>query len=264
MVFEELKQRHGAMWGSGPYERITETIADVHELVVERLAPQPGERWLDLACGTGAVSERAARVGAKVTGIDLAPVLVETAKRRAREHGLEIDYRVGDCERLDGVADATFDVLSSTFGIMFAPDHEATARQLARVLRPAARIGLANWEPEGGVGEMFRMMSPFQPEPPPSSPFEWGREERVRELLGNAFDLVFEHRTSTFRVGSGQEYWDLFASSYGPTKALARSLPDDRREELQRTWIDFFETRYRTNGGIEHPREYLLVLGTRR
>src|SRR5919202_49561 len=104
MAFEELKQRQSAMWGSGPYERITETIADVHELVVERLAPQPGERWLDLACGTGAVSERAARAGADVTGIDLAPVLVETAQRRAHEHGLAIEYRVGDCERLDGIA----------------------------------------------------------------------------------------------------------------------------------------------------------------
>jgi SAM-dependent methyltransferase len=263
VAFEKLKERQSAMWGSGPYEKVTETIADIHELVVERLAPRPGERWLDLACGTGAVAERAARAGAQVTGIDLAPVLIETARHRAREQGLEIDYRVGDCERLDDVDDASFDVLSSTVGIMFAPDHEATARQLARVVRSAGRIGLANWEPEGGIGQMFRMMAPFQPAPPPSSPFDWGREERVKELLGDAFDLVFEHRTSTYRIGSGQEYWDFFVSSYGPTKSLAKSLDDERRAELERAWVDFFETRYRSNGEIEHPREYLLVLGTR-
>lgn len=264
MAFEELKQRQSVMWGSGPYEKVTETIADVHELLIDRLAPRAGERWLDLACGTGSVSERAARIGANVTGIDLAPALIETAKHRAREQGLEINYRVGDCERLDGVDDASFDVVSSTFGIMFAPDHEATARQLARVTRAGGRLGLANWEPEGGVAAMFRMMAPFQPPPPPASPFDWGREGRVRELLGDAFDLRFEHHTSTYRVGSGQEYWDLFSSSYGPTKTLAESLPDERRAEFQQTWVDFFETRYRANGGIEHPREYLVVLGTRR
>jgi SAM-dependent methyltransferase len=264
MAFEELKQRHGVMWGSGPYEQVSETIADVHDRVTARLDPQPGERWLDLACGTGSVSERAARAGALVTGLDLAPALIETAKRRAREQGLDIDYRVGDCERLDGVDDASFDVLSSTCGIMFAPDHEATARQLARVVRPGGRIGLANWEPEGGVGEMFRMMAPFQPGPPPSNPFDWGREERVRELLGGAFDLRFEHGVSTFRIGSGQEYWDLFSSSYGPTKSLANSLSDERRAELERAWVDFFETRYHGDGEIAHEREYLVVLGGRR
>jgi ubiquinone/menaquinone biosynthesis C-methylase UbiE len=135
MAYEELKQRQSAMWGTGPYQRITETITDLHEAVVERLAPEPGDRWLDLACGTGAVAERAAAAGAEVTGLDLAPVLIETAKGRAAELGLEIDYVVGDAERL-GFPDASFDKVSSTVGIMFAPDHEAAARELARVTAP--------------------------------------------------------------------------------------------------------------------------------
>jgi SAM-dependent methyltransferase len=262
MSHEELKQRQSVMWGTGPYQRVTETIADIHEVVVDRLAPQPGQSWLDLACGTGAVAERAAAGGASVTAVDLAPVLIETAEQRAAERGLEIDYRVGDCEALE-LPDAAFDRVSSTCGIMFAPDHEASARELARVTRPGGRLGLGNWTPTGGLARMFKMMAPFQPAPPPSSPFDWGDETRVRELLGDAFELELEERTSTLRMPSGEAYWELFSTSYGPTKVLADSL-GDRREELHRTWVDFFESNYRADGEIAHTREYLLVLGTRR
>jgi ubiquinone/menaquinone biosynthesis C-methylase UbiE len=100
VAFEELKQRQSAMWGNGPYQRVTETLTEMHDTVVERIDPQPGETWLDLACGTGAVAERAAARGAHSIGVDLAPALIETARERAAELGLEIDYRVGDCERL--------------------------------------------------------------------------------------------------------------------------------------------------------------------
>jgi ubiquinone/menaquinone biosynthesis C-methylase UbiE len=264
MAFEDLKQRQSVMWGNGPYQRITETIADVHELVIARLDPQPAERWLDLACGTGAVSERAARAGAAVVGVDLAPVLVETARERAREQRLEIDYRVGDCERLEGVDDTSFDIVSSTCGIMFAPDHEATAQELARVVRPGGRIGLANWTPEGGLGRMFGMMAAFQPSPPPSSPFDWGREERVRELLGDAFELEIDGHVSTLETADGEEYWQLYVTSYGPTKTLAASLTEERREEFHRAWVDFFESEYRDGDRVAHAREYLLILGTKR
>lgn len=263
MSFEELKARQSVMWGSGPYQKVTETITDIHELVVDRLRPQPGERWLDLACGTGAVSERAARAGAKVTGIDLAPLLLEQAKARAKEQGLEIEYRVGDCERLDGIDDASFDVVSSTCGVMFAPDHAATAQQLARVLKRGGRLGLANWTPEGGLGKMFKMMAPFQPGPPPSSPFDWGKEDRVRELLGDNFDLRFEKHVSMLRISGGEEYWDLFSTNYGPTKTLADSL-GPRREEFRKTWIDFFESNYRQGNEVAHDREWLLVIGTKK
>ncbi len=263
MAFEELKQRQSLMWGNGPYQRITETIVDIHELVLARLDPKPGERWLDLACGTGAVAERAARAGADVVGIDLAPALIESAQERSEQQSLEIEYRVGDCERLDDVADKEFDIVSSTCGIMFAPDHEAAARQLARVVRSGGRIGLANWTPEGGLGQMFRMMAPFQPSPPPSSPFDWGREERVRELLGEAFELEIEEHVSTLETRDGEEYWQLFSTSYGPTKTLVESL-GDRREEFRDTWIEFFERNFRDDEHIVHPREYLLILGTRR
>jgi len=262
MAYEELKQRQSVMWGTGPYQRITDTITDVHEAVVERLAPASGDRWLDLATGTGAVAEAAAAAGARVTGLDLAPVLIETAKERAAELGLEIEYVVGDVEQLT-LADASFDKVSSTCGIMFAPDHEAAARELARVTAPGGRIALANWTPTGGLAKMFKVMAPYMAAPPPSSPFDWGDEDHARELLGESFDLDLEERVSTLRVPSGEAYWELFSTSYGPTKTLADSL-GDRREELHRDWVDFFETNYRANGEIAHPREYLLVSGRRR
>jgi ubiquinone/menaquinone biosynthesis C-methylase UbiE len=262
MAHEELKARQSKMWGNGPYQGVTETLHDTHDLVIERGEPKPGLRWLDLATGTGAVAELAARAGAEVVGVDLAPALIETAKQRAAELGLDIDYRVGDCENLD-LPDASFDRVSSTCGVMFAPDHEATAHELARVTKAGGKLLMVNWTAEGGVGRMFKMMAPFQPGPPPSSPFDWGNEKRLRELLGDAFELTIEEHTSTLHADSGEAYWELFSTSYGPTKTLAESL-GDRREELHRTWVEFFDTEYGTNGGIAHAREYLLVEGTRR
>jgi SAM-dependent methyltransferase len=262
MAYEQLKQRQSAMWGTGPYQRITETIADVHEHVIDRLAPAAGVRWLDLACGTGAVAEAAAARGAAVTGIDLAPALIATARERAAERGLDIAYRVGDCEALDA-PDGAFDAVSSSFGIMFSPDHAAAARELARVTRPGGKIGLASWTPTGGLARMFGVMAPFMPAPPPSSPFDWGSEPRVRDLLGEWFDLECTEHTSTLRLPSGEAYWELFSTSYGPTRVLAESL-GDRREDLHSAWVDFFESNYRSNGEIAHAREYLLVVGTRR
>jgi SAM-dependent methyltransferase len=262
MAYEELKQRQSVMWGNGPYQRITETIADIHELVIERLSPKEGDRWLDLACGTGAIAERAAAAGADVTAVDLAPVLIETAKERAAERQLRIDYRMGDVERLD-LPDAAFEKVASTCGLMFAPDHEAAARELARVTTPGGRIALANWMPMSGMAKVFKVMAPYQPVPPPSNPFEWGDESHVRDLLGDSFELELEEHVSTLRVPSGDAYWELFSTSYGPTKTLADSL-GDRREELERDWIQFFEDNYRADGEIVHPREFLLITGVRR
>jgi SAM-dependent methyltransferase len=266
VAFEELKQKQSVVWGTGPYQNITETIPDVHDSVVDRLDPQVGTKWLDLACGTGAVAELAARRGADVTGVDLAPALIETAQERAREQGLDIDYRVGDCESLE-FEDGAFDVVSSTCGVMFAPDHEATALELARVVKPGGRIGLANWTPaEKGMAAIFGIMKPFQPTPPPGAgyAFDWGDEQHVQELLGDAFDLEIERRVSPLRLPDGEAYWQLFSTSYGPTRTLSENLDDERREELHRSWVDFADTELAKNGEIEHEREWILALGRRR
>jgi SAM-dependent methyltransferase len=264
MAFAELKARQSVMWGNGPYERITNTIRDIHELVIEQAHPKPGERVLDAATGTGAVAILIAKRGADVVGMDLAPVLIDTARERAAEEGVTVQWEVGDAEAMD-YEDASFDVVVSTCGVMFAPDHAAVAHELARVTKPGGRLVLACWTPEGGLGQMFGMMRPFLPPPPEGagSPFTWGTEDHVRELLGESFELEFEEHDSILRTADGEEYWELFSTSYGPTKSAAEALDDERREEFHQTWVDFFEQR-REGDEVVHHREWLLTLGSRR
>jgi SAM-dependent methyltransferase len=231
---------------------------------VAELAPQSGETWLDVGTGTGGVAMRAARAGATVTGSDLAPALIETAKRLADEEGLEIRYEVGDAEQLP-YADGSYDIVSSSFAAIFAPTHDAVARELARVTRQGGRIGLTAWDPEGGIGDAFRLLGRFQPPPPEGAgdPLDWGREEHARELLEGDFDLRFLHGSSPQTGKSGEEVWELAVTSFGPLKTLYDSLAEERREELHKAYADFYDSRM-ANGRVEAPREYLLILGTRR
>jgi SAM-dependent methyltransferase len=264
MAFAELKERHSVVWGNGPYERITDTVRDIHDLVIDRVDPKPGELLLDVATGTGAVAILAAQRGARVIGQDLAPVLIDTARERAAEEGVEVQFEVGDAEAMS-YDDASFDIVTSTCGVMFAPDHEAIAAELARVTKPGGRLALACWQPRTGMADVFAMMRPFLPPPVPGagSPFAWGDQEHVGELLGGAFELEFEEHDSPLVVTSGEEYWELFSSSYGPTKSAAEALGPDRREEFHRTWVAFIEA-FREGDEIVHHREYLLTLGRRR
>jgi SAM-dependent methyltransferase len=264
MAFAELKARQSVMWGNGTYERVTDTIRDLHDLVVGRADPKPGERVLDAATGTGAAAILAAKRGADVVGMDIAPVLIETARERAAEESVSIQFDVGDAEEMS-YDDASFDVVLSTCGVMFAPDHGAVASELARVAPPGGRIALGCWTPDGGLAQMFGMMRPFLPTPPEGvgSPFGWGSEEHVRGLLGGAFDLEFSEHESTLRVADGEEYWELFSTSYGPTKSAYEALDDERRDEFHETWVAFFEER-REGDEVVHHREWLLTYGTRR
>jgi SAM-dependent methyltransferase len=264
VAFEELKERQAAMWGNGPFERISETSAVAHDDVVDRLAPEPGERWLDVACGTGGVAFRAARRGADVTGVDLAPALAERARELAAEQGLEVRVDVGDCEQLP-YGNADFDVVSSSFGVMFAPDHKRAAHELGRVCRPGGRLGLVTWRPDGGVGRMLETLQPFQPPPPEGagSPLAWGEEDYVEQLLGPEFELEFSQGDVPLEAESGQQVWELFSTSFGPVKTLNETLAGERRDSFERAFVDFHES-FRTNGGIRVPREYLLTIGRRR
>lgn len=263
-MFEELKAKQSVMWGQGPYERITATLVEAQEDLVAALGPQEGQKWLDVATGTGAVARIAARAGADVTGLDLAPDLIETAKRETEAERLDVTFDVGDAEALP-YEDASFDVVVSTYGVMFAPDHEAVARELARVCRPGGRLGLACWQEASGVGDMFRVMKPFQPAPPPAgvgNQFAWGDETYVRELLGDAFELEFDVRDSVHRVERPEDGWEVFATSYGPTKTLAESLDDDRREQMRAAWVALFQPD--GGDGAALHRLYLRTIGTRR
>lgn len=265
MAIQPHNEKAAATWGSGgaDYDLISETIADSIEHVLNRLDIRPGERVLDLATGTGWTARRLAQKGAKVTGVDIGAGVIEAARRLAKQANLEIEFMVGDAEQLDFPA-GSFDVITSTCGVMFASRPEAAAGELARVCRQGGRIGLTTWPPEGTIADMFKVMRPYMPAPPnpaPPSPFEWGREERVRELLGNAFDLQFETGTTVLRLPSGEAVWKVFSQGYGPTKTLLQAT--DRKEELRRDFIAFHEA-HRTPMGIAMPREYLVVIGTRR
>ena len=264
-MFEELKEKQSVMWGNGPYERITDLLTEAQEDLVAALAPEAGERWLDVATGTGAVARLAAKAGATVTGLDLAPDLIETARSQTDAAGLSIRFDVGDAEALP-YEDESFDVVVSTYGVMFAPDHAAVARELARVTRPGGRLGLASWTEDSGVGDIFRVMKPFQPASPPAgvgNPFAWGDEGHVRELLGDDFELDLQVIDTIHRPDSGEEAWEVFSTSYGPTKTLVEALDDERTEELRRSWVELYE-RSREGDAIAHHRHYLRVLGTRR
>lgn len=260
-----LTERHAQVWSNGPFEKVADTISDLHVQLVEALRPQPGEQWLDLACGSGNVAELAASAGAVVTGLDLSPRLIDVARERAAAAGFDIHYVVGDAQKLP-FDDGAFDVVSSAVGIMFAPDHAKAAAELARVTRSGGRIGLASWTKEGDVGKLFAVMAPFQAPPPAGagSPFSWGNEDYVEELLGGDFELSFERRYNSFDIESGEVYWDLMQSSYGPTKSLVESLDPERAQELHRAWLDHCDG-YRTPAGTMHQdRECLVVSGVRR
>lgn len=261
MGFGELKAQQSAVWGSAPWERVAVTLAPLHDHLIAELSPRAGERWLDAATGTGAVAIRAARAGAEVTALDLAPRLVETAKRLAADEGLAIRFDVGDCEDLP-YEDASFDVVASAVGVIFAPDHSAVARELARVCRPGGRVGIASWRPNPAYAAVFE---PFRPPPEPGvgDPDEWGRREYVVDLLGDAFELTFVEGSHALRGESAEAIWLLFTTAHGAFKARVESLDRRRREQLHRAFLGYLEN-YRVDGGISAPDDYLLVVGTRR
>ncbi len=256
-------QQAAMTWGAGGsgYDKISEHVADSIEHLVRRIDPMPGERFLDVATGTGWTARRLAANGANVVGVDLGSGVIEAAKSLAPE----IEFHVGDAEAL-AFEDESFDGVLSTYGVMFAARPEDAARELSRVCKKGGRIGLLTWVPGGPVEGFFAMMKPYLPPPPspaPPSPFAWGRPERVRELLGHSFDLGFEADTTVLRVPSGQRAWDLFITGFGPTKTVAASLDPGQLEQFKRDFIEFHD-RYRGELGLAYPREYLVTVGIRR
>lgn len=249
------------VWSVGSYERIAARFAPVQAELVGLLEIQPGERVLDLATGTGEVAIREARTGANVTAIDIAGPMLEQAKQRAQEAGVEVKFDLGDVEYLP-YEDACFDVLSSNFGLVFAPDHANVAAELARVTCPGGRLGFTAWKPNPKLGELYRR---FTEEPIEGrEAYEWGREDHVEDMLGEDFDLEYEDGTLWLEAASGEEIWKLFSESAPPVIALLRQLDSPGRDAFQQAFIELYES-YRTKeGGIRAPRRYLLVLGQRK
>jgi SAM-dependent methyltransferase len=234
----------------------------VGETLCEAVDLRAGEKVLDLAAGNGNASLAAARRYAEVTSTDYVPEFLEQALRRAQADGLSLTTRVADVEALP-FEDGAFDVVLSTFGVMFAPHQERTAVEMLRVVRPGGRIGLANWTPDGFVGQLFRVLGRFAPQPDGlASPFAWGNESRLVELLGpEALDLHTQQRSFVFRNHSREHWIEVFRRYYGPVHRVFEGLDAAGQSALHRTLLDLLAKFDRGDSGtLIVPADYLEVV----
>lgn len=248
------------MWGSGNYAAVAERISDAGELVVERAGVEPGMDVLDLACGTGNATIPAARKDARVTGLDFSPDLLAIARERAADAMVEVEWVEGDAQELP-FPNASFDRVISTFGHMFAPDHQRTAAEIRRVCRPGGAIAVACWTPEGSIGRMFRTMAELVPPPPGGGPpILWGTEAHIRELLG---DGDFERHEIEWQDESVESYARFMLESFGPL-LNAREALAGRENELDEAFRAFLDAEnLNDDGTLRFRGEYLLAVGTR-
>ena len=262
-----LKDRHRAMWALGDYASVAdEIVGDLGPVLVASAGVRSGQRVLDVAAGSGNASLPAARTGAVVVASDLTPELLEAGRRRAEREALDLDWRVDDAEALT-MADASFDVVLSCLGVMFAPHHGVAAKELLRVARPGATIALLSWTPEGFIGQMFATMRPFVPAPPPGvqPPPLWGDVEHVESLLGSGVTELQARRESLVveRFRRPEEFRDYFKARYGPTIAAYRAVGDDAKRvaELDAALDDLARRHQAPDGTMRW--EYLVVTARR-
>ncbi|MNZ61979.1 Demethylrebeccamycin-D-glucose O-methyltransferase [compost metagenome] len=260
-----IKARQQATWASGDFAVIGTTLQIVGESLAEAIDLCAGERVLDVAAGNGNATLAAARRFAQVTSTDYVPHLLDKAAARARAEGLAVAFQVADAEKLP-FADGSFDVALSTFGVMFAPDHPRAAAELLRVVRHGGRIGLANWTPEGFIGELFRVIGAHLP--PPAglrSPLRWGDEAGLVELFGpQAADIRSTRKLFNFRYQSAAHWIDIFRRYYGPTHKAFAALDEAGQARLYADLQRMLEAR--NVGGPDSlvvPGEYLEVVITR-
>ncbi len=268
IAVEDLKQTHRVTWAAGDYPAVAERIDEVPPRdLLERVPVHPGEDVLDVATGSGNVALRAAAAGARVVGLDLTPELFEAARRREADYGVSVDWVEGDAEDLP-FGDESFDAVLSVFGVQFAPRHEQTAAELARVTRPGGRIGLVNWTPTGLIGELFKIMGAYLPKPPAyaSSPPLWGSEEHVRGLFaGSSVEFEFARGYNPWQFDS-PEHWTVFMeTNYGPTLKARERLTGEGRWEECREEIRALAARHNeaTDGSLLMQAEYLVAIGTK-
>ena len=228
-----VKAKQQATWSSGDYSVVGTTLQITGEALCEAVDLRSGERVLDVACGNGNEALAAARRFARVTGVDYVPALLARAGSRAAADGLPIELREGDAEALP-FPDGAFDVVLSTFGVMFAPDQERAARELVRVCRHGGRIGLASWTPDGFIGQVFRVLGGHVPPPPGlRGPSQWGTDERLAELFaGEAREVRTARKEFTFRYGSPSHWVEVFRTWYGPIHRAFGSLAPDAQGAL--------------------------------
>ena len=263
---EALKTKLRATWIAGDFGEIAKTYATGAGEFVRGLNLQPGMRVLDVACGTGNLALPAARLGAVVTGVDIAPNLIEQAQENAKREGLTVQFDEADAENLP-YADASFDAVITMFGAMFTPRPELTAAELKRVVRPGGAIAMANWTPTGFIGQMFKIVgSHVSPPPAMPSPLMWGSEDVVRERLGEGIaDLQTSRQSLNFNLPfSPAQTVERFVVYYGPTNKAYNSLDEEGKTAFRRDLEQHWTTHNRaTDGTTDVPSEYLKVVAVR-
>jgi ubiquinone/menaquinone biosynthesis C-methylase UbiE len=264
--FNALKTRQQTAWASGDYAVIGTTLQIVGESLAEACDLHWDESVLDVAAGNGNATLAAARRGANVTSTDYVKALLDRGAERANAEGLEVEFKVADVEALP-FDDGSFDAVVSTFGVMFAPDHQKSASEMLRVCRPGGRIGMANWTPSSMVGQLFKLIGRQIPPPPDvKSPSLWGTEEHLREIFGaqaSRFELT--PRVFNFRYRSAAHFIDVFRTWYGPVHKAFAALPPDKSATLERDLAFMLNSLNR--GGANSlvvPSEYLEIVITRK
>jgi len=261
-----VKSRQQAAWSSGDYAIIGATLQIVGESLAEACDLKTDERVLDVAAGNGNATLAAARRGCKVTSTDYVPQLLERGAERARAERLQVDFRPADAEALP-FQDESFDAVVSTFGVMFAPDHGKSASEMARVVRPGGRIGLANWTPAGFIGQLFTVLGRHVAPPAGvQAPSLWGTEAHLKYLFGErAAKISASLRHFNFRYRSPAHFIEVFRKWYGPVHKAFAALPADKAEQLEREMTQLLERSNRAGpDSLVVPGEYLEIVVTRR
>ena len=260
-----LKTRQQAAWSSGDYAVVGTTLQIVGESLCEALDVRPGQRVLDVAAGNGNVSLAAARRFCDVMATDYVPALLDRARERAAAERLDIAFREADAEALP-FADGSFDVVVSTFGVMFVADHDRAAAELVRVTRRGGKIGLANWTPEGFIGQLFKTIGKHLPPPPGAkSPALWGNRTRIAEMFEpHASSVSTAQRSFTFRYRSPQHWLEVFRTFYGPVLKTFAALDAAGQAALERDLFALIGQFNRSgDDSMVVPSEYLEIVVTR-
>jgi ubiquinone/menaquinone biosynthesis C-methylase UbiE len=261
-----VKTRQQGAWSSGDYAVVGTTLQIVGEELCEALDLRAGQSVLDVAAGNGNVTLAAARRWGKVVSTDFVPALLERGRERAAAERLDIEFQQADAEALP-FGDATFDVVVSTFGVMFTPDQERAAAELIRVCKPGGKIGLANWTPDGFIGQIFKTIGKYQPPPAGvKSPTLWGTESRIREMFGKQASAIrIEQRSFAFRYRSAQHWLDVFKTYYGPLLKAFAALEPRAQAAVADDFIALAQ-RFNRSGDdtMVAPSDYLEIVITRR
>ena len=257
-----VKARQQAAWSTGDYAVIGTTLQIVGEQLCEALDVRAGARVLDVAAGNGNATLAAARRGCDVTSTDYVPALLEAGRARAQAEGHAIQFQQADAEALP-FPEASFDVVMSTFGVMFTPDQPKAARELARVCKPGGRIGLANWTPDGFIGQLFKLIGKYVPPAPGvKSPSFWGTQAGLDELFGNAArEIRVVRRDFVFRYRSPAHWVEVFRTYYGPMNKTLGALDPEQQAAFMQELLRLMESRNRSGDrSLVLPSEYLEVV----